>query len=329
MLSPITPRFGRKQPVAVVIGETKGGSEVTDFVVPYSILKRSNQFEVFSVGTESTVLKLVMGSFSIHTNHTIATFTAAFPDGADVVIVPNQINQKDALLVRWIQEQSGKGAKIVGVCEGVWSLAHAGLLKGKNATTHWFTRGSLGGAAGCKVVTGQRYVEDGAVVTTAGVTASIPVSLALVEAVAGTEIAKRVASDIGAREWAPEYDGSAYTLAKLVPRIIQSGLVWSKDILGIEIVEGIDELSLALIADVYNRTGKTKAVTFAHDVVLSKNGMSIVPEKPVLPVGGTLVEVGETPALELLNSSLARIIKNYGKSSAVRAAIEMEYPTEL
>ncbi|KAJ3029710.1 UNVERIFIED_CONTAM: hypothetical protein HDU68_011323 [Siphonaria sp. JEL0065] len=327
MLTPITPRPGHDRPVVAVVGETKGGSEVTDFIIPCSILQRSGSFQVLTVGTQSTTLPLIQGSFSIQTDHTLASFDAVFPEGSDIVIVPNQINQKDPLLKSWILAQSDKGAKLVGVCDGVWSLVNAGVLKDKAGTTHWFTRAGLE-KAGVKVVKNQRYVEDGNVITTAGVTASIPVSLAIVQAVGGAEEARRVAEEVGVvGGWGSEYDGSMFSVGKLVPKIIQSSLVWHKDIVGLEVVEGVDELTLAVVADVFHRTGATKVVTYGSgDFIVSKNGIKIIPGEKVLPVCGKSVALDTGKPVQVLDGILQDVSKKYGKASAIRAAIEMEYP---
>ncbi|ORY53436.1 class I glutamine amidotransferase-like protein [Rhizoclosmatium globosum] len=326
MLSPLIPRSSHPQPVVAVIGESKGGSEVTDFIVPYSILKRSGYFTVVSVGTTSTTLKMVQGCFSIETDHTITSFKESFPDGADILIVPNQINQKDAILKAFIVDQAEKGAKVVGVCDGVWSLVNAGLIAGKQCTTHWFTRGGLEKVGGL-VVKDRRYVDDGNIITTTGVTASIPVSLAIVEAVAGRDAAKRVAGELGAVEWGSEYDSSPFTLGKLVPKIIQTSMNWKKDILGIEFSTGIDELELAVVSDIYNRTGGSKVITYGKSaVIVSKNGLKLIPQEQALPSGSKKIEFVGANSIQVLDNALLDVANRYGKASAARAATEMEYP---
>lgn len=63
--------------------------------------------------------------------------------------------------------------------------ANAGLLEGHRATGHWYSLPSLQKFSGTTWIRDQRYVSDGVVVTTTGVTASIPASHALGEAIAG------------------------------------------------------------------------------------------------------------------------------------------------
>nr|QQZ51993.1 DJ-1/PfpI family protein [Phenylobacterium glaciei] len=79
-----------------------------------------------------------------------------------------------------------QGATIVSICEGARVLANAGLLHDRRATTHWSAlKGLTKAYPDTTWVRDRRYVQDGAVISTTGVSASIPASLALVEAIAG------------------------------------------------------------------------------------------------------------------------------------------------
>ncbi len=103
-------------------------------------------------------------------------------------------------LIAWVAAQARKGATVVGVCDGVWVLARAGLLEGREATGHWYSFDDLRKAyPKTQWLRNKRYVADGKVVTTTGVTATIPVSFALVEAIEGRENGfRRADRDLGA-----------------------------------------------------------------------------------------------------------------------------------
>jgi transcriptional regulator GlxA family with amidase domain len=80
------------------------------------------------------------------------------------------------------------------VCTGAFALATAGLLEGRRATTHWAYCGSLAGEhPGIDVDAEPIYVRDGAVWTSAGVTAGMDLTLAMVEDDLGREVALEVA----------------------------------------------------------------------------------------------------------------------------------------
>ena len=121
----------------------------------------------------------------------------------DIIILPasgwDVLEQiaKSSPLVPWLREWHASGAYIAGVCSGVAFLAEAGLLDGREATTHW----------GVAEVLRQRYpkvrwkpeqfvTEDGRVFCSGGVYASIDLSLYLVEKFCGHEIAVQCAKSL-------------------------------------------------------------------------------------------------------------------------------------
>ena len=97
-------------------------------------------------------------------------------------------------LVRWIAGAAARSRRVCSVCTGAFLLAEAGLLDGRRATTHWASCQGL--AARYPAVTVEPdpiFVRDGAVATSAGVTAGIDLALALVEEDLGSEAARAVA----------------------------------------------------------------------------------------------------------------------------------------
>ncbi len=88
----------------------------------------------------------------------------------------------------------------MSICDGTLVLANAGLLEGRRATGHWSEIDDVAKAhPTMQRVRDRRYVVDRGVVTTTGVSASVPVSLALVEAIGGRDRATALAREIGAR----------------------------------------------------------------------------------------------------------------------------------
>lgn len=96
-----------------------------------------------------------------------------------------------------IRKAAAKAQRIASVCTGAFVLAHAGLLNGKRATTHWQRCALLASQfPDIQVETAPIYVRDGKTWTSAGVTAGIDLSLALVEEDLGSEIAQHVARQL-------------------------------------------------------------------------------------------------------------------------------------
>lgn len=105
--------------------------------------------------------------------------------------------EEDPRLVQWILRESRHVRRIGSICTGAFLLAHAGLLNGRRATTHWNSTGRLAEMfPAVKLEPNTIYVKDGAVYTTAGVTASMDLALALVEEDHGRSIALRVAKEL-------------------------------------------------------------------------------------------------------------------------------------
>jgi len=87
------------------------------------------------------------------------------------------------------------------VCTGAFLLARARLLKGKSATTHWEDIADLRAMApATRVVQGVRWVEEGSVLTSAGISAGLDMSLHIVARLAGHDLAARTARQMD-YEW--------------------------------------------------------------------------------------------------------------------------------
>lgn len=100
----------------------------------------------------------------------------------------------DARLAAGLQRVAASARRICSVCTGAFLLANAGLLEGKAATTHWAFCAELARRHPRVSVRPNRiFVRDGAVVTSAGVTAGMDLALALIEEDHGHEVARAVA----------------------------------------------------------------------------------------------------------------------------------------
>ena len=101
---------------------------------------------------------------------------------------------RDAALVRWIARRAASARRTASVCTGAFLPAVAGLLDGRRATTHWQHAARLADECPAATIDPEPiFVEDGPVWTSAGVTAGIDMTLALVERDVGRELALGVA----------------------------------------------------------------------------------------------------------------------------------------
>jgi transcriptional regulator GlxA family with amidase domain len=120
----------------------------------------------------------------------------------DLVLVaggtePGLTALRDSGLYEWLAHESPRARRVGSVCGGAFILARAGLLAGRNATTHWRATGRLQAAyPDVRVQPDEIFTLDGPVCTSAGVTAGIDLALALVEADHGASVAARIAQDL-------------------------------------------------------------------------------------------------------------------------------------
>jgi transcriptional regulator GlxA family with amidase domain len=100
----------------------------------------------------------------------------------------------DAVVLQWLRRRAKRARRIASVCTGAFLLAAAGLLTGRRAATHWMHCAELARRyPDVRVEPDPIFVRDGAVWTSAGVTAAIDLALALVEADVGRTLALAVA----------------------------------------------------------------------------------------------------------------------------------------
>ncbi|MGW4064358.1 DJ-1/PfpI family protein [Amycolatopsis sp. NPDC004747] len=103
----------------------------------------------------------------------------------------------DEHLLSWLRTAAETAELLTSVCTGSLVLGAAGLLDGRRATTHWMFRDLLPGVGATPVA--RRWVEDGPVITAAGVSAGIDLALHLAERLAGRQVATNI-------QFAVEYD---------------------------------------------------------------------------------------------------------------------------
>jgi transcriptional regulator GlxA family with amidase domain len=118
-------------------------------------------------------------------------------ESAGIVIVPSWRDPRERppeALLEALCKAHGRGALIVGLCLGSYVLAAAGLLDGRTATTHWKLADDLAKRyPAIRVNKDVLYVDDGDVITSAGVAAGIDCCLHLLRRLHGAEVASQVA----------------------------------------------------------------------------------------------------------------------------------------
>jgi len=321
----------RARPLVAIVG-INDATETTDYLMPYGILRRADVADVVALATEPGPVKLYP-ALKVEPDATIASFDAEHPEGADYAIVPAMSRDDDPAVLRWIRSQAAKGAIVIGVCVGAKVVGAAGLLAGKRATTHWYVLDELRDATpSLRYVPDRRIVVDGRIATTTGISASMPLALTLIEAIAGRDRADAVAREIGLPHWDARHESDAFRFTRPFALTVLGNTLafWNREQLGIELVSGVDEVSLALVADAWSRTYRSRALTFAgsEQAQRSLNGIRILPDRVATGWAAEklLPAIGELPPAEAFDDALRAIAVRYGMPTSRVVAKQHEYP---
>ncbi len=174
-------------------------AEVLDFAGPFeafSITKLADgrrPFSVYTIAEHDWLIKARNGLL-VQPNYTFLDTPEL-----DVFIIPGGYGAKkieihNEKLIRFIQETAARTPLTASVCTGAFLLAQAGLLNGKTATTHWLDTEELQHQfPDVHVVTGVRFVDQGSIMTSGGVSSGIHMSLHIVRKLLGEDVAKSAA----------------------------------------------------------------------------------------------------------------------------------------
>ncbi len=322
-----------KRPLIVIVADNQG-TETTDLMIPHAILQRSGMADVVIASPAAGTITL-MPALSIAAQQTLSEFDAAHPEGADLVIVPAVHGGGDPRIITWLKQQFAGNAFIVGICEGAKVLGKAGLLDGREATSHWYAIDDLRSAyPTMRWIRDRRYVVDRGVMTTTGVSASIPASLAILEAIAGPARAEDLAARLGVDGYGSQHESGRFHLhMRNIWRAVANGAAFHEhEEVRIPVEPGLDGIALALTADPWSRTYRSRAVLTADgSQVLSKDGLLLQARAVTVKVrvedASLRIKLAEDiPPAAHLERSLGAISRRYGASTAELVALQLEYP---
>jgi putative intracellular protease/amidase len=328
-LAALKPPTGAR-PVIAIVG-LNDATETTDYVMPVGILRRADIADVMMLATDPGPVSLYP-ALAVEPDATIAAFDRQHPKGADYVIVPAMSRDDDPRVMEWLDSQAAKGAVIVGVCAGAKVVAASGLLDGRRATTHWYyVKEMLDKHPSIQYVADRRLVVDRHMATTTGITASMPMMLTLIEAIGGREKAEAVAAKLGVTQWDARHASSAFTLTRpfALTVLANTFAFWNREQLGMELRPGVDEVSLALVADAWSRTYRSRAFTFAAtpEAVETRHGIRVLPDRVSTewPADHRLPTLQGTRPSDALNTALGAIANRYGRATSDVVAMQLEY----
>jgi putative intracellular protease/amidase len=160
-----------------------------DAVGPYEVMRNVPGWDVRFVAKEKGETRTEDGTLALVADYSLDQVAAP-----DLVLVPGGKGTRtlmhDEQLLQWLRDVDRTTKWTTSVCTGSLLLGAAGRLEGKRATSNWLLLDALRQFGADPV--GGRFVEDGKVVTAAGVTAGIDMALHLVSLEAGPEVAQAV-----------------------------------------------------------------------------------------------------------------------------------------
>ena len=177
--------------------------EALDFAGPYEVFTCASRvycrdsgentppFHVFTIGCNGMPVSARAG-LRILPDHDISNHPRV-----DILIIPGGVVEAELSksgVIDWIARTAQESTLVASVCTGAFLLAQAGLLGGKQVTTHWEDQHELQlRFPELRVLADRRWVDEGKIVTSGGISAGIDMSLHLVERCVNRTLAQRVA----------------------------------------------------------------------------------------------------------------------------------------
>jgi len=170
--------------------------ELLDFAGPAEVF--SGCFNVYLVTKDGKPITS-MGFAKVDPNFSIDKVPSP-----DIIVLPGgrSVPTSDEKILDWIKTNQHRGTYLMSVCNGIYMLTKTGLLENKTITTH---HGAMAGlqeeVPSAKVLKNSRYIDNGDVITTAGVSAGIDGALYVVSRIKGIKEARRIAEGMEYHNW--------------------------------------------------------------------------------------------------------------------------------
>jgi transcriptional regulator GlxA family with amidase domain len=184
---PITPRFTPTGRVIEILAFPN--AQLLDITGPLQVFASANEWATKEGKPEPYRIQVVAQQSPLLTNSGLEILVQPLPKAdrsLDTLVVSGGWGVHaacgESALVSWLKRRAASARRVVSVCTGAFLLGAAGLLEGRRVVTHWSECELLSSRyPSARVMVDPIFVRDGAVWTSAGVTAGIDLSLALIE----------------------------------------------------------------------------------------------------------------------------------------------------
>jgi AraC family transcriptional regulator, transcriptional activator FtrA len=276
------PKHDANKPtVAVVLGNEV--TEGLDFTIPYQIFAMTGQYNVYAVAEDNEVRSL-SGGLDVVPHYSFRELDALLGKSPDIIAIPYMtMFRADSYkpVGDWIRKN--KDTMLVSICAGADNLAATGLLEGKLGATHWQTMPALTRKyPGVKWVEDMRFVTNGTnMVSSAGISSGIDAVLYVISQQLGEPAAARIAKEMNYPTYHfaqnPKVD-PFYMDFRFATYVLNNAYHWNKTEMGVMFYDGVEEMALASVFDIYSDSGTTQVTSVAQSErpLVTKHGLNIL-----------------------------------------------------
>ncbi|AGE78703.1 TPA: DJ-1/PfpI family protein [Bacillus thuringiensis] len=172
--------------------------EVLDFAGPFEVFSVTevNEEKTFTVYTVSENGEMITArnGLKVQPDYSIENLPPV-----DILIIPGGLGArkyeiKNEIVIKWIRQQMKEVKLMTSVCTGALLLAKAGLLEGLKATTHWASIEKFKNEfQNVEVIENVKFVDEGHIITSAGISAGINMAFHIVKNLLGVHVAEDTA----------------------------------------------------------------------------------------------------------------------------------------
>ncbi|WP_248927566.1 DJ-1/PfpI family protein [Paenibacillus hamazuiensis] len=276
------PKYDPAKPtVAVLLGNEI--TEGLDFTIPYQLFSMTGAYNVYAVAADNRV-KSLSGGLDVVPHYSVQELDDLLGKSADIIVIPFMtVNdpKKYEPLREWIITH--KETTLLSICSGADNLAATGLLNGKLAASHWQTMWIL--PKKYPEVNWQRdkrYVTNAdKIITSAGISSGIDAVLYVISQKLGEPAAAKVAQEMNY----PSYHflknptvEPFYMDYRFATYVLNNAFQWNKTKAGVLLYNGLEEMALASVFDIYSDTGTTRVLSVAgsDQPVVTRHGLNVL-----------------------------------------------------
>ncbi|TRY27015.1 DJ-1/PfpI family protein [Brevibacillus sp. LEMMJ03] len=276
------PQHDPNKPTVVVLLGNEN-TEGLDFMIPYQLFSMTGAYNVYAVAEDNQVRSLT-GGLDVVPHYSFKEMDELLGKSADIIAIPYMTmrDPKSYEPVRkWILQH--KETTLISICAGADNLAATGLLDGKSAATHWQTMPVLTKKyPEVNWINDQRFVSNGPnLISSAGISSGIDAVLYVISQQLGEPMAAKIANELKYPSYHfvqnPKVE-PFYVDLRYATYVLNNAFQWSKNKAGVLLYDGVEEMALASVFDIYADTGTTRvlSVSSSEQPIVTKHGLNVI-----------------------------------------------------